>query len=68
MRETKALGEKLVLHRRWQTELGSATLHLRDVVINEGGTRTPHMILYHCNAGFPLLSRADARSCLAYER
>jgi len=55
MRETKALGEKLVLHRCWRTELGSSALHLRDRVVNEGGIRTPHMILYHCNAGFPLL-------------
>ena len=55
MRETKALGGKLVMHRRWSTELGSSTLRLEDRVVNEGGTRTPHMILYHCNAGFPLL-------------
>ena len=56
IRETKALGEKLVLHRRWTTELGSSALHLEDRVVNEGGARRPHMILYHCNAGFPLLS------------
>ncbi|MBV8728048.1 MAG: aldose 1-epimerase family protein [Candidatus Eremiobacteraeota bacterium] len=55
MRETKALGENLVLYRRWTTELGSSMIQLQDRVVNEGGTRTPHMILYHCNAGFPLL-------------
>ncbi|MBV9973585.1 MAG: aldose 1-epimerase family protein [Candidatus Eremiobacteraeota bacterium] len=56
MRETKALGEKLVLHRRWTAELGSSVMHLQDRVVNEGGTSRPHMILYHCNAGFPLLA------------
>ncbi len=55
MRESKALGADLVLHRRWRSELGSATLHLEDRVVNEGGERAPHMLLYHCNAGFPLL-------------
>ncbi|MHB1550716.1 MAG: aldose 1-epimerase family protein [Vulcanimicrobiaceae bacterium] len=58
MRETKALGTNLVLRRRWWTELGSATLHLEDRVVNEGSSRAPHMILYHCNAGFPLLGPA----------
>ncbi len=56
LHESKALGVDLVLSRRWWTELGSATLHLEDRVINAGSERTPHMILYHCNAGFPLLS------------
>ncbi|NNM92121.1 MAG: aldose 1-epimerase family protein [Candidatus Eremiobacteraeota bacterium] len=55
MRESKALGADLVLYRRWRTEIGSATLHLEDRVVNEGGERAPHMMLYHCNAGFPLL-------------
>ena len=55
MHESKALTSELVLHRRWRTELGSATLFLEDRVVNTGGQRTPHMLLYHCNAGFPLL-------------
>jgi hypothetical protein len=55
LHESKALGPNLVLSRRWWTELGSATLHLEDRVINAGSVRAPHMILYHCNAGFPLL-------------
>lgn len=54
-RESKALKATLVLHRRWGTELGSATMHLEDRVVNVGTVAAPHMILYHCNAGFPLL-------------
>jgi len=55
MHESKALGAHLVLQRRWRSELGGTTLYLEDRVINAGGRRTPHMLLYHCNAGFPLV-------------
>jgi Domain of unknown function (DUF4432) len=55
-RQTKVFGENLSLHRRIWTKLGSTSLWLEDVVTNDGFERTPHMILYHCNAGFPLLS------------
>ncbi|MDQ2679951.1 MAG: aldose 1-epimerase family protein [Candidatus Eremiobacteraeota bacterium] len=53
--EAQMFGENLRLERRLRVELGSNALELRDVVTNEGGTRTPHMLLYHCNMGFPLL-------------
>ena len=55
MHESKALDTNLVLHRRWRSELGSTTLHLEDRVVNVGDKRAPHMLLYHCNAGFPLV-------------
>jgi hypothetical protein len=55
MRETKALGEILVLHRTIFAELGGATVHVRDRMVNEGSKTAPHMLLYHCNAGWPLL-------------
>jgi hypothetical protein len=55
LRESKALNASLILYRRWWTELGSVTMHLEDRVVNEGSVRAPHMILYHCNAGFPLV-------------
>lgn len=55
LHESKALSSNLVLERRWWTELGSVTMHLEDRVRNAGGERAPHMMLYHCNAGFPVL-------------
>ncbi len=55
MRETVVFGENLTLTRRIWTHLGSSTIHLRDVVANEGYQTTPHMMLYHCNFSFPLL-------------
>ncbi len=29
---------------------------MHDTVTNDGFSRSPHMILYHCNGGFPLLA------------
>jgi hypothetical protein len=56
VRQTRVFGENLVLRRRLSTRLGSRSLRLHDTVTNEAGTRTPHMILYHCNGGFPILA------------
>lgn len=59
--EYEMFGEMLKLERRWSIDLGSSRLMLHDRVSNDGGTATPHMMLYHCNAGYPLL---DAQSRL----
>ncbi|MEA3406637.1 MAG: aldose 1-epimerase family protein [Chloroflexota bacterium] len=56
MRETAVFGENLTLSRRIWTRLGQSRVCLQDVVRNEGFQRTPHMMLYHCNFGFPLLA------------
>lgn len=58
LHESKALNANLILSRRWWTELGGVTMHLEDRVINAGSVRAPHMMLYHCNAGFPLVGPA----------
>jgi len=56
IRQTVLFGENLLLKRRIETALGSKTLTLKDVVVNEGGQATPHSLLYHCNIGFPIVS------------
>jgi hypothetical protein len=56
MRETVVFGENLTLTRRIWAHLGESRLFLRDVVANEGYQTTPHMLLYHINFGFPLLT------------
>lgn len=53
--EYEMFGEMLRLERRWSIELGTNRLRLHDRVTNDGGKRTPHMMLYHCNVGYPLL-------------
>lgn len=53
--QSRMMGENLRLERTWRSRIGSSTLELHDRVTNVGGERYPHMLLYHCNAGFPLL-------------
>jgi hypothetical protein len=48
-------GENLVLTRRIEAELGGVTISVDDRVENRGFRRTPHMLLYHYNFGYPLL-------------
>lgn len=59
VRQARLFGENLVLERTICTTLGSNSITIVDNVTNEGFSPQPHMILYHCNLGFPLLS-ADA--------
>lgn len=54
--EAEALGTNLVLTREISTELGASHLTIRDRVENRTFARVEHMMLYHFNIGFPLLS------------
>lgn len=56
VRQTRVFGENLVMRRRISTALGSNRIRVEDVVTNEGFSPQRHMILYHVNTGFPLLS------------
>jgi hypothetical protein len=56
IRQSRVFGEDLQLHRRISTQLGASSLRIEDTVTNRGYARTPHMILYHCHGGFPILS------------
>ena len=55
MRQQRLFGENLLLSRRIVTRLGSRRIYLEDAVTNEGFEPQPHMLLYHCNFGFPLI-------------
>jgi galactose mutarotase-like enzyme len=55
VREAAVFGANLVLRRRISARLGESRLFIEDSVTNEGYERTPHMLLYHFNFGFPLL-------------
>lgn len=48
--------ERLILDRRITTRLGANSLTIDDTLTNDGYRPAPHMILYHCNFGFPVLS------------
>lgn len=61
--QAAVFGEQLVLRRRIEADLGGASLRISDTVTNAGATPCPHMMLYHCNIGFPVV---DAGAELAY--
>lgn len=58
-RQTRVHGENLALRRHISTQMGSNKIVIEDEVTNEGFAPHPHMILYHFNLGFPLLSEAS---------
>ncbi|MBI3731981.1 MAG: aldose 1-epimerase family protein [Chloroflexi bacterium] len=55
-RQAALFGENLLLTRRITTRLGGTSLLITDRVRNDGFRPVPHMILYHCNFGFPAVS------------
>lgn len=55
MRQISFQGEHLQLTREITARLGENRFAVHDVVENLGNRPEPHMILYHFNAGFPLL-------------
>lgn len=56
VRQPALFAENLLLTRRISTLLGADPLVVEDRVRNDGYRPTPHMILYHCNFGFPVMS------------
>ncbi|MCY9695126.1 aldose 1-epimerase family protein [Paenibacillus alginolyticus] len=58
--ETSIFGGCLRLSRQIRSRLGENEIFIQDEVRNMGFQRCPHMILYHFNFGFPLLSEETA--------
>ncbi|MGH2522172.1 MAG: aldose 1-epimerase family protein, partial [Anaerolineales bacterium] len=56
VRQSVLFGENLLLTRRASTRLGATSFQIEDRVRNDGFRLTPHMLLYHCNFGFPVVS------------
>ena len=57
VRESRALGENVVLTREITVYMGDNRIYLHDRVENEGFKETPFMLLYHINFGYPLVSK-----------
>ncbi|TDE14295.1 aldose 1-epimerase family protein [Jiangella asiatica] len=53
--QVRVLHQNLRLRRRVQLPLGEPAFTVRDTVTNLGPADTAHMILYHCNFGWPLI-------------
>lgn len=59
VRETRVFGPRLVLKRQIRTVLGSSSVTIEDTVENEGFSEEPFLLLYHVNAGFPVLDEGS---------
>ena len=57
--QATVFGEQLMLRRRIEAIVGESCLHIHDVVENVGHDLTPHMLLYHVNAGFPVVEEGS---------
>ncbi|OHB58368.1 MAG: DUF4432 domain-containing protein [Planctomycetes bacterium GWF2_42_9] len=55
MRESKVFGPNLELKRTISSSLGSSMIKISDKVTNCSNILVPHMLLYHCNFGWPLV-------------
>ncbi|MBO7747661.1 aldose 1-epimerase family protein [Paenibacillus sp. MWE-103] len=56
--ETSIFGGHLRLRREIRSRLGENAIEIRDEVENAGFRPCPHMMLYHFNFGYPLLTEA----------
>ncbi len=64
MKESTIFGPNLELKRTLSSVLGKSSIRITDEVMNKGNTAAPHMLLYHCNLGWPL---ADEGSQLLWK-
>ena len=55
IKETRLFGPSFELRRTISGTVGSPSLRIHDEVVNVANTPSPHMLLYHCNFGWPLV-------------
>jgi hypothetical protein len=56
VRQAAALGQNLVLRRELRFPIGERRVLIRDEITNESAQASAHMVLYHVNIGWPLVS------------
>ena len=59
IKETQIFGPSLELKRTIKSTLGQAVITIEDEVTNKGNRPAPHMLLYHCNLGWPLVDEGS---------
>jgi Domain of unknown function (DUF4432) len=57
--QASVFGEQLLLRRRVEAPVGHSRLEIHDEVVNIGHDRTPHMLLYHVNVGWPVVDEGS---------
>jgi hypothetical protein len=60
VQQSTVFGEDLHLIRRIETRVGWNEIVLHDRVVNHGYYRTPHMLCYHINIGYPVLAKESS--------
>ena len=55
IQQSTVFGEDLHLLRRIDSRMGSNEITIRDRVVNHGFYKTPHMLGYHINVGYPVV-------------
>jgi Domain of unknown function (DUF4432) len=55
IKNTTIFGPAFELRRIISGKIGSASIIIHDEVLNRGNSPAPHMMLYHCNFGWPLV-------------
>ena len=55
VREARLFGDNVLLKRKISAVLGENRFFIHDSVTNEGPRRSPHMLVYHMNIGFPVV-------------
>jgi hypothetical protein len=63
IKETRIFGPSLELKRTISGTLGQPSIRIHDEVVNVANTAFPHMILYHCNFGWPLADEGTDILC-----
>ena len=56
VKDSIIFGDKLKLERKIRCYYKERKFRISDTVTNEGYQKVRHMILYHCNIGYPILS------------
>ncbi|MHB9035399.1 MAG: aldose 1-epimerase family protein [Armatimonadota bacterium] len=59
IRETTVFGENVEMCRKITARLGESKIWVHDTVTNLGYKDTDHMMLYHCNIGFPVVDQGS---------
>jgi hypothetical protein len=62
LRQSTPFAENLRLRREISCTVGGRMLRLRDRVTNDSFNDAPHMMLYHLNFGWPLISESSSLS------
>jgi len=63
IKQSKIFGPSLELKRTISATLGTPGFQIHDEIINKGNEAAPHMLLYHCNFGWPLADEGAQIFC-----